>query len=36
VADFTDVFNIVTSADKLAIYTTVPLGKTLVKSSKFN
>jgi len=36
VAHSTDVFNIITGADTLATYTPVPLGKTLVKSRKFN
>jgi len=35
VADSTDVFNIITSANTLATYTPVPNGKTLVKSSYF-
>ena len=35
-ADSTDVFNIITSADTLATYTSVPLGKTLVKSRQFD
>jgi len=32
----TDVFNIITSVDKLATYTPVPLRKTLVKPSESN